>query len=213
VDIILNGDIMITKLKKNEEKIILIIVVAVIMVFAAYKYMVPKPQSVRIINKEAAADVNENEAAKKNKEASKIYVYVAGEVNKPGVYMLKEGDRIVDAINMAGGFTAEADTMSVNLAEKLQDEKFITIAHKNVDNSSTGTVVKSVIINGKIDINNATAKEIDDFLPGIGEVYANNIVNYRIKNGRFKSVDEVSRVEGIGNGKRFERIKDLIYIN
>lgn len=199
------------KLNKNEEKIILIVIVAVALIFAAYKFIVPKPDNVKVISKAAKAE--ESGKAKDNSEPSRIYVYVTGEVNKPGVYLLKPGDRVVDAVTMAGGFTADADYMSVNLAEKLKDEKLITIAKKSAVDNNSNNAVKSVVLNGKIDINTASAKQIDEFLPGIGETLAGNIVSYRNKNGRFKSIDEVSRVDGIGSGKRFEKIKEMIYIN
>jgi competence protein ComEA len=201
------------KLSRNEERIVLIIIIALLGIIAVFKFIVFKPDNVQVIKSENNAETPlESKATNNIKEPVKLYVYITGEINNPGLYVLKSGDRVADIISMAGGFTKEADITSVNLAEKLKDEEFINIAKKGGDQTLNSNI-RNAVNGGKININIATAKEIDDFLPGIGEVYANNIVNYRDKNGRFKSIDEIARVEGIGSGKRFERIKDLITVN
>jgi len=207
MDTILVGGDKMFKLGKVEEKVLLIVIVVLFVVLAVLKFAVLKPESVEVVKKdEPKAEQIES------KEAGKIYIYITGEVNKPGMYTLKAEDRIADAVALAGGFTTEADASSINLAQKLEDEEFINIAKISVDGEQN-TAIKTAISGGRININTATAKELDEFLPGIGETYANSIVNYRNKNGRFKSIEELTNVEGIGKGKRFERIKSLLTVN
>jgi competence protein ComEA len=204
--IIIGGDNML-KLDRSEEKVILVIIVILICAAIFYKFISFKTDNVSVAKKE---DAKTN--ALNNSDSSNMYVYITGEVVKPGLYKLKSGDRVQDAINMAGGVTANADITSVNPAEKLKDEQYINIAKKEANVEPGSTSGKQAISGGKININMATAKELDEFLPGIGETYANRIVDYREKNGRFKSIDEITKVEGIGSGKRFESIKKYITI-
>lgn len=202
------------KLSKNEERAVLAVIILLLAIIAVYKIIVFKSGSVHVVNKEETQEKQEN-WVEKSENNEKIFVYITGEVNKPGLYTMKNGDRIGDVINMACGFTKDADYASVNLAEKLKDEQYISVAKIITDNPDTGspTAVRSSVVGGKININIATAKELDDFLPGIGETYANNIIDYRNKHGRFKSVDELTRVDSIGSGKRFQKIKDMVTVN
>lgn len=194
------------KLNKNEERIILVVIAILLCIMGIYRVVVFKSQSVKVIK---------SDDSKKAEELlpEKIYVYITGEVKKPGLYIMKQGDRVTDVVEMAGGFTESAEITSVNMAQKLKDEEFINIAKKPDNAAGTNTAVRNPIVGGKININIATAKELDEFLPNIGETYANRIVSYRDKNGRFKSVEELTRVEGIGSGKRFQGIKDLVTVN
>ncbi|MDI6617391.1 MAG: helix-hairpin-helix domain-containing protein [Clostridiales bacterium] len=195
------------ELKRNEEKIIIIIIALIIGIALLYRFVIFKSSDVKVVKKEEAVQNN----AKPEKEIY-IYDYITGEVKKPGLYKLKQGSRISDLVGLAGGFSDNADTGSVNLAEKLKDEEHIKIPSKesgqNNDDQKT-----SPIKDGKISINTASADELDEFLPGIGKSYAANIVEYRNKNGPFKSIDELSNVRGIGNGKRFESIKDMLAVD
>jgi competence protein ComEA len=195
------------KLDRKEEKIILLVFAVIICIITAIRFIVFKPADVKVVKEDS--QVESSEAVK---EPARIFAYVTGEVKKPGVYELKEGDRVRELVDAAGGFSENADTVSINLAEKLRDEQHINIAGRNTAPEQETQAVKGSISGGKININTATAKELDDFLPGIGEVYANNIVKFRDKNGKFKSINEITRVDGIGE-KRFQNIKDLITAN
>lgn len=196
------------KLSRNEERVILAALIIMLGVFVIYKFVVFKTENVRVIEKDSDKTIDMNDQAA-------IFVYITGEVKNPGLHKLYKGDRIADLIDSAGGFTDNADVVSVNLAEKLTDEQYVNIRLKDSTAGSTAdsnTGEKNSVSGGKININAATAEELDKFLPGIGETRANSIVNYRDKNGRFKSIDEITRVDGIGSGKTFEKIKDLIII-
>lgn len=195
------------KLGRNEERVIIITIVLIIVTIIVYRFIVFKTDSVKVIKSD-----EETKEQVQAETSGDIYVYVSGEVKNPGVYKLKTESRVMDAINAAGGFTENADTSSINLAEKITDGQQINIAQKGSSGSST-VENKGPYNGGKININNATAAELDAFLPGIGETLAKNIVDYREKNGKFKSINEISRVDRIGSGKTFERIKDLITVN
>lgn len=195
------------KLSRNEEKVILGVIITLLLVGAILKFVVFKPEDeVQVVKSESSSA-----SASIEKEPETIYVYVTGEVVKPNMYELKKGDRIAELINMAGGFTDKADITSVNLAEKLEDEQHINITSKEIA-SSSGPAPKGSVSGGKININTATADELDEFLPGIGEVLAGNIISYREKNGRFKNIEDICNVDGIGNGKKYENIKDKITV-
>jgi competence protein ComEA len=93
----------------------------------------------------------------------------------------------------------------------LKDEQQINIRPKN-DTANQTASGKASTDGGKININTATAEDLDKYLAGIGEVYSKNIVEYREKNGSFTSIEEIKNVDGIGS-KRFEQIKDMITVN
>ncbi len=144
-----------------------------------------------------------------------IKVYVAGEVKKPDVYELDDDAIVKDAVMLAGGFTENADTISINLAKKLSDGEEIIVYSKVIDASgSTGTVSNAINANpssnrtGKVNINTASKDELMT-LSGIGEVKAQAIIDYRTKNGPFKDIHDIVNVSGIGE-KTFENIKDSI---
>lgn len=138
-----------------------------------------------------------------------IKVYVTGLVKNPGVYSMKEGERVIDAINKAGGTLEEADLTNINLAQKVKDEQMIRIPKKGETNnsSSTGTIDK----NEKININTATKEELQS-LPGIGPVTAERIIEFRETKGFFKKIEDIMNVPRIGP-KMFEQIKEKITVD
>ena len=144
-------------------------------------------------------------------ENKKIVVYVTGAVNKPDVYELPEESRIKDAIEKAGGATKEADLISINLAEKLNDGEEVVVPKKGESTSIASGSASSTNKSNKININTADATELEK-LPGIGEVKAEAIIQYRKSYGGFKTIHDITRVSGIGE-KTFEKIKDLISVN
>ena len=145
-----------------------------------------------------------------------IMVHISGQVYKPGLVELESGSRVVDAVNKAGGLKEDADLDRINLAKKLADEEKIYVPKvgENTDNVSDISIAEGSSIggntDGKIDINNATKEELIS-LPGIGEVIAGRIIDYR-KNNRFKTIEDIKNVSGIGS-KKYEGIKDLIKVN
>lgn len=143
---------------------------------------------------------------------------IDGCVNKPGVYSFKKDDRIKDIIDLAGGFTKDADTKSVNLAMKLKDEMKIFIPSKNeisklqnhnTENSQIVTLKDNNSTN-LVNINTADSNKLQT-LPGIGPSKAKKIIEFREKN-QFKKIEELKNVDGIGE-KTFESLKSLITID
>jgi len=143
-----------------------------------------------------------------------IYVYVCGQIQKPGVYTLPEGSRVCDVFELAGGFTKDAATDYWNQARLLTDGEMLyvptieeaegryfegdTIRQENTDDSN------------KVNINTASKEELMT-LPGIGEAKALAIINYRQEHGAFSSLDELKEVEGIKDGV-FSKMKAYIEI-
>lgn len=138
---------------------------------------------------------------------NEIVAHIVGEVKKPGVYTIKKGARIVDLVDTAGGFTPEADYESINLAAYVEDAQQVIIKNVNqkVDKSENTSQNSSVTL---ININTAEKEELKA-LSGVGDVLAESIINYREKNGGFKTIAEIKNVSGIGD-KIYEDIKDNI---
>ncbi|MGH2528273.1 MAG: helix-hairpin-helix domain-containing protein [Actinomycetota bacterium] len=125
-----------------------------------------------------------------------LIVDVAGWVRRPGVYEFHEGDRVIDAIEAAGGARRGASLASLNLAMPLVDGTQVLVP-RTVAGGASGAVASGSASMGKVNINTATASELEA-LPGVGEVIAQRIVDYRTANGPFGSVDELIDVSGIG---------------
>ncbi|TDT61221.1 helix-hairpin-helix domain-containing protein [Fonticella tunisiensis] len=146
-------------------------------------------------------------------QPDKISVYICGEVKKPGVYTLNDGDRIEKLISMAGGFTEKADVLRINLAAKLKDEDFIIVHPKAALSENTGEISQSlsaITSDGKININTAGIEDLKK-LDGIGDALAQRIIDYRDKNGYFKDIKDIKNVSGIGDS-RFKAIEDKITV-
>ncbi|WP_424910661.1 helix-hairpin-helix domain-containing protein [Thermovenabulum sp.] len=182
-------------LSKREKILVLIILVLVFLLAFFFKNMVGQEEVA--FKLESAENLKDTEVIEKD-----IYVYVTGAVKNPGVYKLRDGDRVKDLVEIAGGLGENADLLSVNLAKKLTDEEKIHIPY--VNESDSGNSVKD----GRININTADETELDK-LPGIGPSLAKRIIDYRNTHGPFKKIDEIKNVAGIGD-KKFQDIKDLI---
>lgn len=152
-----------------------------------------------------------------------LYVDVKGEVSHPGVYQLEHGARLNDAIQMAGGFTNEADETQLNLALLLTDQMMVIVPNRLAEDSANvnnqyfnfiETVAEKnnveSIENTKININSADSQELST-LPGIGEKKAQAIIQYREENGSFHTTEEIKNVSGIGE-KTFAQIAELIKV-
>lgn len=150
-------------------------------------------------------------------EEVKIIIHVAGEVNNPGIISLKQGSRIIDAIESAGGLTEDADISNVNLAYELEDAQKIYIPSiydleeiAVIQENSENILSSGVKNNSKVNINKANEGELQN-LTGIGLSIAKRIVQYRNENGNFKNLEDIKNVSGIGDSK-YENIKDEICI-
>lgn len=159
--------------------------------------------------------------------AAPIRVYMSGEVVQPGVYTLPPNSIVEQGIGAAGGFTREADTAAINLAQPLQDGVQVYIPA--VNEVQVGEAAPAPVRSGSgltvgvgglgenepgsqtlVNINTASAAELEA-LPGIGPVTAQDIVDYRTSNGPFASIEAIMDVPGIGEGK-FAQIQPLITI-
>ncbi len=151
-----------------------------------------------------------DDEGKDESQPETVFVHVAGRVKNTGVYELKNGTRVIDAVNMAGGPLNDADLDSLNLAEKLHDEEKVYVPKVGETQTDTNAVgmQPSGTDAGKVNINSAGVEELKT-LSGIGDTLAGNIIDYRNANGPFKSLDELTNVPKIGP-KTFENIKDKL---
>lgn len=155
---------------------------------------------------ETLAVTQENEEVTEE-ENEEITIHIIGEVKYPGIVILKSGQRIVDAIEAAGGETDEADLNKLNLAQILSDGDKIYVPNKTDEiEDYKDTTGKSSTVN----LNTATLEELTS-LPGIGESTAQKIIDYRKENGKFKTIEDLKNVSGIGESK-FDNIKDKITV-
>ena len=211
----------------KKQKIVLFIIIIITLGIAYYTYTIKINDQFNI--EEQNLEVEENKIKESNKieeETTKIVVHVSGAVRNEGIVELKEKSRIADAIEMVGGITEDAYMKDVNLATILEDGMKIYIPTKekvekqgeNINDSVSKDTNLDIYNNGsntskknnKVNINTASKEELDT-LPGIGESTANKIINYRKENGKFKTIEEIKEVSGIGDSK-FEDIKDLIEV-
>ncbi len=134
--------------------------------------------------------------------------YVTGAVRHPGLYTIKEGDRLADLIDLAGGITEDADMQAVNLAVRVEDQDHWTVPKVGESTVVPSTAVSVDRTSGKVDINSADA-ELLETLPGIGETRAEAVIRYREEHGPFKRVDDIAAVPGIGSAT-LEGLRDLV---
>lgn len=174
----------------------------------------------------ALAPETTEDADKADRASGKCYVYVCGEVAEPGVYVLEPGDRIYEAVEMAGGMTEDAGMCAVNLAESVYDGLMVYIPDSEEAAGMTGSVTSadSSVRNGegtsggtaaspedgRLNLNTASLAELMT-LSGIGQTKAQAVVNYRDAHGGFSSVEEIMNVDGIKEGL-YNRIRDQIKV-
>lgn len=139
-----------------------------------------------------------------------ILVDVAGWVRRPGVYEFDEGARVIDAIDAAGGARSGALLESLNLAAPLADGIQILVPREGETVAPPASVGAVAGVAGLINVNSATPTELEE-LPGVGEVIAQAIVDYRTENGPFASVDQLLDVSGIGDAT-LENIRELVTV-
>ena len=215
------------ELSSAKSATVILIAVSVVLIIS-YTVAVVKNSKPEIIT-DYAYPVNAGDSDV-NREAvpMKIFVHVKGEVSKPGLYEVEEGARVQEAIDAAGGFTDNAEVDSVNLAQRLMDEDEILVLSnlpdakaseeakpKSASKSTSGGVVRSSSSGSSapikaVNINTASVEELMT-IPGIGESYARNIIQYRSENGAFNSIEEIMRIKGISKA-RFDEMKEYIRV-
>ena len=154
----------------------------------------------------SSTTVEPSAAAVSAAPVSGIFVHILGAVNEPGLYELREGDRAVDAVAAAGGFTKDADQTGLNLARFVTDgEQIIVPVVGEVPAAAPGTDSS-----GKVNLNTADEATLET-LPRIGPALAQRIIAWRDENGRFTAIDDLKSVTGIGD-KTFEGLADLVTV-
>jgi len=224
----------------NKKQKIALVIIAIAVILIVYYYINSKDsnnfeqiQQDELKIAEVENSNNENEDIKN----TTIKVHMSGAVNQEGVVELETNSRISDAIEKAGGLKEDAYLGTTNLAYILEDGMKIYIPNNkekdkiemensnliltteennkadtgNMNIKQSDTTYNKQNKNSKININTATQSELES-LPGIGPSTALKIVNYRKENGKFKTIDDIKQVSGIGDSK-FNNIKDLIVVN
>ncbi|TLQ04968.1 transporter [Pediococcus stilesii] len=168
---------------------------------------------------------NSSDPPTKPSKNQKTMVDVKGAVKNPGVYEVKDGMRVIDAVEIAGGMTDSADRKNINMAQQLSDQQVIyvpvkgemkdTVAQQSENKASGGSAAEQ---NGSgsskstklVNINSATKEELQS-LNGVGEKKADQIINFREEQGEFKTIEDLKKVQGIGQ-KIFESLQDSITV-
>ena len=206
-------------IEKNKKYVIigLIFCILIIAIIIVKQFDTEEKETLDLISIEGNT---ENTETVEEEEDYKIVIHITGEVNNEGIIEIKEGGRISDAIEEAGGLTKEADLERVNLAYELEDGQKIYIPNKkdkDIEEYVTEGVDDIVLPDelskagdGLVNINKASSEELQE-LDGIGEALAENIIAYRENNGKFKNIEDIKNVSGIGDSK-YEKIKDNIKI-
>ena len=139
-----------------------------------------------------------------------LIVDVEGKVRHPGIVRVPKGSRVIDALEAAGGALPGAQTSALNLARVLTDGEQILVGVPPPAGSAQTAPPAGGVPTGPLDLNTATLDQLEE-LPGVGPVLAQRILDYRLKQGRFTSVDELREVSGIGD-LRFAELKDLVRV-
>lgn len=213
--------------KMKEYKLVLVLVSlgAVIGGFFVFSRPSQAPQSASSLAQELVAQSASSEKISAKAEPLEkepvsdfLTVDVKGAVKKPGIYELKMGSRVHDALELAGGMLAEADSKSVNLAQKLTDEAVIYVALQGEEAADvTAQATASPAVGGaepksaKVNINTADLAQLQT-ISGIGQKKAQDILDYRESQGRFQSVDDLKNVSGIGT-KSLEKLRDYVTVD
>ncbi len=200
----------------KEKKLVIGAIFLILLGGGIYIYNINN-EDVSIVNNTEIFESEEDEIDKKEQD-NNIVVHVAGEVKKPGIVRLEEGSRLEDAINKAGGLTDNADISNINLAYIIEDGIKIKIPSIYENDISESYIIEGIeegkektnYKDSKVNINTATKEELET-LEGIGDSIASRIIEYREKNGKFKKIEDIKNVAGIGDSK-YDAIKNDIKV-
>lgn len=205
---------------RNKDKIIIGLVIALALVLGN-NYVKDKDNN--LLDNEVSLQETDDDLLIENEsndqianENDQIKVHISGQINREGVYEVKDGDRLDDLIKQAGGLSPDADSKSLNLAMKLEDQMKIYIPSEgeilNQENENTDQIVSkpdSTPEDGKININTASKEELMT-LPNIGDKRAQAIIDYR-ESKKFETIEEIKNVTGIGE-KFYQAMVELITV-
>ena len=208
-------------IEKIKEYKIIVICTGLGLLIGGFFLLKPAPQTlVKETNLQAeVADVSKDSSTEKEVkeepvEQDLITVDVKGAVKSPGIYDLPVGSRVNDVVQKAGGLTEQADSKSLNLAQKVSDEALVYVPSKGEEvagqQAGSGTA-SSTSKEKKVNLNKASLEELKQ-VKGLGGKRAQDIIDHREANGKFKSVDELKKVSGIG-AKTIEKLKDYVTVD
>lgn len=205
-------------IEKIKEYKIIVICTGLGLLVGGFFLLKPAPQTpVKETNLQAeVAAVSKDLVSEKEEplEQDLITVDVKGAVKSPGIYDLPVGSRVNDAVQKAGGLTEQADSKSLNLAQKVSDEALVYVPTKGEEAVSQQTglgTASSISKEKKVNLNKASLEELKQ-VKGLGGKRAQDIIDHREANGKFKSVDELKQVSGIG-AKTIEKLKDYVTVD
>lgn len=209
-------------IEKIKEYKIIVICTGLGLLVGGFFLLKPAPQTpVKETNLQAevaaiSKDLSTEKEVKKEEpvEQDLITVDVKGAVKSPGIYDLPVGSRVNDAVQKAGGLTEQADSKSLNLAQKVSDEALVYVPTKGEESASEKTgsgAPSSTSKDKKVNLNKASLEELKQ-VKGLGGKRAQDIIDHREANGKFKSVDELKKVSGIG-AKTIEKLKDYVTVD
>ena len=208
---------MLNNITKKQIVIIIFTIIIIVVLYFIYNQNNKEDNEILLEN-----ILIENKIDNQNKNQNVLIIHITGEVKNPGIVKLPLEARIEDAVLAAGGLTEDADITKVNLAYILEDGIKIRIPSKvdsekeEIITENSGEIIikeennEFSKIKNSININKASIDEIQK-LPGIGASLANRIIKYREETGKFKDIEDIKNVSGIGENK-FEQIKDLISV-
>ena len=209
-------------IEKIKEYKIIVICTGLGLLVGGFFLLKPAPQTpVKETNLQAKVaavskdSVSEKDVKKEEPvEQDLITVDVKGAVKSPGIYDLPVGSRVNDAVQKAGGLTEQADSKSLNLAQKVNDEALVYVPTKGEEAASQQAgygAASSTSKEKKVNLNKASLEELKQ-VKGLGGKRAQDIIDHRESNGKFKSVDELKKVSGIG-AKTIEKLKDYVTVD
>ena len=205
-------------IEKIKEYKIIVICTGLGLLVGGFFLLKPAPQTpVKETNLQAeVAAVSKDSVSEKEEplEQVLITVDVKGAVKLPGIYDLPVGSRVNDAVQKAGGLTEQADSKSLNLAQKVSDEALVYVPTKGEEAASQQAgsgAPSSTSKDKKVNLNKASLEELKQ-VKGLGGKRAQDIIDHRETNGKFKSVDELKKVSGIG-AKTIEKLKDYVTVD
>lgn len=209
-------------IEKIKEYKIIVICTGLGLLVGGFFLLKPAPQTpIKETNLQAEVaavskdSVSEKEVKKEEPvEQDLITVDVKGAVKAPGIYDLPVGSRVNDAVQKAGGLTEQADSKSLNLAQKVSDEALVYVPAKGEESASQQSgsgAPSSTSKDKKVNLNKASLEELKQ-VKGLGGKRAQDIIDHRETNGKFKSVDELKKVSGIG-AKTIEKLKDYVTVD
>lgn len=202
----------------KREQIVILVIVFTIISTLGFKFFIKdiiesREKTIEVTTTKELMDKEQIEDQDLTNEENKIImVHISGQVYNPGIVELELGNRVIDAVKLAGGLKKDADIDRINLAKKLVDEEKIYIPEIGEEISNDISVESKSSYkeeSGKININSCSREELIS-LPGIGEAIADKIIEYR-EATPFKTIEDIKNVSGIGD-KKFEAIKELIIV-